>query len=139
MHDSQQRIPDTQNSGQMHTRRGCLHCRLGGCYSHTRVANQNTHPFLCSSTHSFYISPCVSIFFSPFLTPTTPFLPRSSNHHSREEKHAKGIATGAMLLCLSHTHTHSLSLPLSRSLSPLVIVVDFDRCPQKHCSICAPF
>lgn len=24
-------------------------------------------------------------------------------------------------------------------LSPLLIVVGFDRCPQKHCSICAPF
>lgn len=52
------------------------------------------------------------------LIPSSPF--PLFFYHSRE-KACK--AKTAIMLCLS----------------PLVIVVDFDRCPQKHCSICAPF
>lgn len=38
------------------TRRGSLHCRLGRCYSHTRAANETTHPLLPSLSSPFRFS-----------------------------------------------------------------------------------
>lgn len=103
--------------------------------THTRVANQNTRPFsslLDSLRLHFSVS---NMFFCPFffslaslLLPQQqqqqPFLDHQ-HHHSREGSMQKGIAAGAIACYVC--------------LSPSVIVVDFDRCPQKHCSICAPF
>lgn len=37
------------------------------------------------------------------------------------------------------TRACNADVVLCACLSPSVIVVDFARCPQKHCSICAPF
>lgn len=116
------------NSGQMHykERLSSLQTRWM-LLTHTRVANHNTR-----FTPSTFL-PFKYIFLSFLLSATSllllppqpqPFL--DHHHHSREGSMQKRyIATGAIACYVC--------------FSPSVIVVDFDRCPQKHCSICAPF
>lgn len=84
----------------------------------TRVFNEIYPPpplLLSSFASSFLFFNIILSFF--FLLP--PSLPSAT----QERKHAKQRQLLKLYVCLS----------------PSVIVVDFDRCPQKHCSICAPF
>lgn len=124
---ARQRYQHTTNSGKMRykERLSSLQTRWM-LLTHTRVANQNTPstflPFKYISL-SFLLSATSLLLLLPLPPQPQPFF--DHHHHPREGSMQKGIAAGAIACYVC--------------LSPSVIVVDFDRCPQKHCSICAPF